>query len=77
MVGWNVLWVNYTGESVRKGQTLASIYSPELYTAQQELLEIARMNDSQQKAYLLDAAREKLRLWNLTNQQILAIEGSG
>ena len=35
------------------------------------------MNDSQQKAYLLDAAREKLRLWNLTNQQILAIEGSG
>lgn len=71
------LWVNYTGESVRKGQTLASIYSPELYTAQQELLEIVRMNDSQQKSYLLDAAREKLRLWNLTNQQILAIEKSG
>jgi len=71
------LWINYTGESVRKGQTLASIYSPELYTAQQELLEIVRMNDSQQKSYLLDAAREKLRLWNLTNQQIAAIEKSG
>jgi len=71
------LWINYTGESVRKGQTLASIYSPELYTAQQELLETARMNNSQQKSYLLDAAREKLRLWNLTDQQIAAVERSG
>ena len=71
------LWVNYTGESVKKGQTLASIYSPELYTAQQELLETARMGDSPQKPYLLDAAREKLRLWNLTGQQIAAVEKSG
>ena len=71
------LWVNFTGESVRKGQTLASVYSPEIYTAQQELLETARMSNSQQKAYLLDAAREKLRLWNLTDQQIAAIEKSG
>ncbi len=71
------LWVNYTGESVRKGQTLVSIYSPELYTAQQELLETVRMNSSQQKPYLLDAAREKLRLWSLTDQQITAIERSG
>ena len=71
------LWINFTGESVRKGQTLASVYSPEIYTAQQELLEAARMNNSQQKAYLLDASREKLRLWNLTDQQIAAIEKSG
>lgn len=71
------LWVNFTGESVKKGQTLASVYSPEIYTAQQELLETARMSNSQQKTYLLDAAREKLRLWNLTDQQIAAIEKSG
>lgn len=71
------LWVNFTGESVKKGQTLASVYSPEVYTAQQELLETARMGDSQQKTYLLNAAREKLRLWNLTEQQIAAVEKSG
>lgn len=71
------LWVNYTGESVRKGQTLASLYSPELYTAQQELLETTRMGSSQQKSYLLDAVREKLRLWNFTDQQIAAVERSG
>jgi len=71
------LWVNYTGESVRKGQTLASIYSPELYTAQQELLETVRMSNYQQKPYLVDAAREKLRLWNLTDKQITAVERSG
>lgn len=71
------LWINYTGESVRKGQTLASLYSPELYTAQQELLEAAGMSNLQQKSYLLDAAREKLRLWSLTEQQITAIERSG
>jgi Cu(I)/Ag(I) efflux system membrane fusion protein len=70
------LWINYTGESVRKGQTIVSLYSPELYTAQQELLQTNRMGNSQQKTYLLDAAREKLRLWNFTNQQIAAIERS-
>ncbi len=71
------LWINYTGESVRKGQTLASLYSPELYTAQQELLETKRMSESPQKSYLLEAAREKLRLWSLTDQQIGAVERSG
>jgi len=35
------------------------------------------MNNLQQKSYLLDAAREKLRLWSLTEQQITAIERSG
>lgn len=71
------LWVNYTGESVRRGQTIASLYSPELYTAQQELLETSRMDNPQQKSFLLDAAREKLHLWNLTDQQITALEKSG
>ena len=36
------LMVNFTGETVKKGQTLALIYSPELVTAQQELLEAAK-----------------------------------
>lgn len=69
------LFVNFTGESVHQGQTIATIYSPDLLNAQQELLEAAKMQ-SQQPA-LLQAAREKLRLWKLTDQQISKIEHSG
>ncbi len=39
------LAVNFTGESVVKGQVLAQIYSPELVTAQQELLEAAKTKE--------------------------------
>lgn len=35
--------IEFTGETVRAGQTLATLYSPELFTAQQELLEAVRM----------------------------------
>lgn len=68
------LAVNFTGESVRQGQTIATIYSPELSSAQQELLEAAKMQ-SEQPA-LIQAAREKLRLWKLTDEQIARIEQS-
>jgi Cu(I)/Ag(I) efflux system membrane fusion protein len=69
------LMVNFTGEAVRKGQTLALIYSPELVTAQQELLEAAKTKQSQPEIY--EAAKEKLRQWKLTEDQIAAIESSG
>lgn len=69
------LFVNFTGESVRKGQTLAVIYSPELITAQQELLEAAKSKQSQPEIY--EAAKEKLQQWMLTNNQIKQIENSG
>ncbi|NWJ51367.1 MAG: efflux RND transporter periplasmic adaptor subunit [Bacteroidetes bacterium] len=68
------LLVNFTGEEVRQGQTLALIYSPELVTAQQELLEAARIKQSQPDIY--EAAKEKLRQWKLTNAQIANIESS-
>ena len=58
---------------MRAGQTLATLYSPELFTAQQELLEAIRMGQSQ----LIQAAREKLYLWMMTDAQIAAIEKSG
>ena len=41
------LFVNFTGEPVRKGQLLAMIYSPDLITAQQELLEATKSKQSQ------------------------------
>jgi len=69
------LMVNFTGETVRKGQILAMVYSPELVTAQQELLEAAKTKQSQPEIY--EAAREKLRQWMIPDTQIDAIEGSG
>jgi Cu(I)/Ag(I) efflux system membrane fusion protein len=69
------LAVNYTGEQVYKGQVLAQIYSPELITAQQELLEAARTKQSQASVY--EAAKEKLRQLKLTDDQISKIEDSG
>lgn len=62
------LYVTFTGESVKEGQLIARIYSPELLTAQQELLEAAKLHDLQ--PLLLDAAKEKLRLWKVSEGQI-------
>jgi len=69
------LLVNFTGEPVSKGQKLALIYSPELVTAQQELLEAAKTKNVQPEIY--EAAKEKLRQWKLSDAQISAIENSG
>jgi Cu(I)/Ag(I) efflux system membrane fusion protein len=60
---------------VRKGQTLALIYSPELVTAQQELLETVITKSTQSVLY--EAAKDKLRQWKLSESQIAAIESSG
>jgi Cu(I)/Ag(I) efflux system membrane fusion protein len=69
------LLVNFTREPVRKGQKLAVIYSPELVTAQQELLEAAKSKLAQPEIY--EAAKEKLSQWKLTDVQISATENSG
>jgi Cu(I)/Ag(I) efflux system membrane fusion protein len=69
------LHVNFTGETVRKGQVIAEIYSPDLLNAQQELLEAVKTGASQPA--LLTAAREKLRQWQLTSQQIADVEQTG
>jgi Cu(I)/Ag(I) efflux system membrane fusion protein len=69
------LMVNYTGEKVKKGQTLALIYSPELVTAQQELLEAAKTKQTEPEIY--EAVKEKLRRWMLPESLIAGIEHSG
>jgi len=69
------LLVNFTGEPVRKGEPLALIYSPELVTAQQELLEATKSKQSQPEIY--EAAKDKLRQWKLAESQISAIETTG
>ena len=67
--------VNFTGEEVRKGQLLATIYAPSLVAAQQELLTAASMKESQPALY--QAVRNKLKLWKLSESQINQIESSG
>jgi len=69
------LLINVTGEQVKKGQLIAKIYSPELVTAQKELIEALSLKDKYPS--LVEAAREKLRNWKLSDQQIGEIEHSG
>lgn len=69
------LYVDYTGDYVRKGQRLASIYSPELITAQRELLETARFKEQNPRLY--ESARRKLSLWEFPEETIDQIERSG
>lgn len=69
------LAVNFTGEPVRKGQKLASVYSPELVTAQEELFSAMKIRD--QQPALFAAAKEKLKNWKLSDQQIEQIIAAG
>jgi Cu(I)/Ag(I) efflux system membrane fusion protein len=66
------LHVSAVGQKVRKGQPLYSIYSQELLVAQQEYLRARKFSTD-----LADAARERLRLWDIPEDQIRAIEASG
>ena len=66
--------ISYTGEKVRKGQLLATVYSPELYAAQQELLTAASLKKTQPNLY--KAVRNKLKIWKLSDEQINEIERS-
>jgi Cu(I)/Ag(I) efflux system membrane fusion protein len=69
------MYVNFTGENVRAGQPLAEIYSPDLVTSQQELLQTAETKKIQPELY--EASKERLRQWKLSDDQINAIESSG
>jgi membrane fusion protein, copper/silver efflux system len=68
------LYVNFTGQEIKRGERIASIYSPELISAQRELMEAASTRERNPQLY--QAAREKLRLWRLTDRQIQAIENA-
>jgi Cu(I)/Ag(I) efflux system membrane fusion protein len=64
------LFVNYTGVVVSKGEHLARIYSPELITAQRELLSA---HTADPDGSITRAVRAKLRLWDLLPEQVDAI----
>lgn len=69
------LFVTFTGEQVKAGQRIATIYSPELLTAQKELLEASKTKATFPQLY--QASKDKLSLWKLSAAQIAEIERSG
>lgn len=83
--GWiKDLYVDFTGKPVRKGQPLFTLYSPELVATQEEyLLALQALEDiqasplpdvHQQAQQVLEAARDRLRLWTFTDDQIDELE---
>ena len=66
--------ISSTAEEVSKGQLLAAIYSPELFSAQQELITASSFKESQPALY--KAVRNKLILWKISDSQIDQIETS-
>jgi len=83
--GWvEKLYVDFTGQMVRKGQPLIEIYSPELVSTQEEYLlalqskeylSDSRFSEVRDGAYsLLSSTRRRLLLWDITEEQIDRLE---
>jgi RND family efflux transporter MFP subunit len=81
------VFVDYVGQLVKKGQPLFTLYSPDLVSAQEEYL-IAKRGDkylsgsqfaevSQGAQSLLRSARERLRLWDISDDQIKKLDETG
>jgi Cu(I)/Ag(I) efflux system membrane fusion protein len=78
------LFVSTTGERVRRGQVIATLYSPEVYNAHQDLIQarqqLARLGDGgtpsarQAAEAALDAARDRLRLLGVPEGEVRAME---
>ncbi len=62
------LYVSFTGEKVYKGQKIAEIYSPNVITAQQELLEAIKYVDINPE--MIESAKGKLRNWKIPEKDI-------
>jgi Cu(I)/Ag(I) efflux system membrane fusion protein len=81
------LYVDFTGITVSKGDHMVDLYSPQLISAQAELLQALKAADNVKAATselvtrstlaTLEAARDKLQLLGLTDEQISNIEDSG
>ena len=73
--------VTSPGEIVEKDAPLLSIYSPDLLTSEREFVELLRMRDQAKSKdaretpeRLIQSARRRLQLWNVTNEQIAELE---
>jgi len=93
--GWiEKLYIDYTGKYVKKGDPLAEIYSPELFTTQQEFINAVKWSRSSVPAgtsvgvdlgkrlsadssAIVTAAKQRLRLWDISDEQVKKIEETG
>lgn len=87
--GWiEKLYVDYEGRYLKKGERVIDIYSPDLLAAQQELLSLLASKTPADKTptssmiasdweRLRDAARKRLKLWDISDSQIREIERTG
>ena len=87
------LYINSMGQYVKKGEPLAEIYSPELLSTQLEFLNLLKWrNNGSKEAYsddnigkmlskdaqeIMEAAKERLRLFGINDEQINEVEKSG
>ena len=86
--GWvERLYVNETGQFVKRGSPLLEIYSPVLVSAQEEFLLARNNSHSLAKSpfpsiadgakRLLDSSRRRLKLWDISDRQIARLEKNG
>ncbi len=86
--GWvERLHVDFTGAPIRAGEPLLDVYSPELVTAQEELLLARRLwrevegrgegRAAERALELLEAARRRLAYWDIPQEEIDATEERG
>lgn len=83
--GWvERLHADFTGAPVRRGETLLEVYSPDLVSAQEELILARRLADQavgeraqRNAASLLESSRRRLAYWDISADEIARIERSG
>jgi len=86
--GWiEELYVDFTGAPVKKGAPLLTLYSPELVSTQEEYLSALRARrELSASPYpevaasgnaLVESARRRLRLWDISEEQIRVLEQTG
>lgn len=81
------LYANFVGQYVRRGQALAAVFSPDLVAAEQELIVSSRLSRTIGSSAvpgvpgsttdLLSAAKERLRLWDVSEAQIAEVLRTG
>src|SRR6185436_4131913 len=86
--GWiEKVFVDFTGDVVKAGQPMLTIYSPEMLASQQELLLARRARDlmksnplasaAEHGESLFEAAKRRLQLWDLSDDQIQQVLDTG
>lgn len=77
----DALHVTSAGEQVTNAEPLLSLYSPDLLTTEQEFVDLLRMREettseagTRANSRLIESAKRRLRLWNVSEQEIAELE---